>query len=63
MNKGLILDLQWTSKIGNNKQSINTRLVMDLQANLKTQKQNVHNKDNQFLDLRIEHFDLQATFL
>jgi len=38
----------------NNKQSTNTRLVMDLQTSLKARKQNVHNKDNQFLDLKID---------
>jgi hypothetical protein len=27
---------------------------MDLQASPKAQKQNVHNKDNQFLDLKID---------
>jgi hypothetical protein len=40
--------------IGNNKQSTNIGLAMNLKANPKTQKQNVHNKDNQFLDLRID---------
>jgi hypothetical protein len=50
----LIIDLQWIFKTSNNKQNNNIGLAMNLQANPKAQKQNVHNKDNQFLDLRID---------